>query len=75
MAKAVYATLEEMQQMEFGVTNDVRTINGVRFERLEKDGLYGWAALSDDEKGEMVSWDRVSESEAKELGLVAYGTW
>ncbi len=67
-----YATIDQMQQMEFGVTGNVVTISGCRFELLvSQDGaLFGWAALSDDANGNMVDWDRVSEDEASTLGLL-----
>ncbi len=67
-----YATLDQMQDMEFGVTGDNRLINGTHFERLihrDDPSLYGWAARYDDANGDMIDWDRVSEEEASELGL------
>jgi hypothetical protein len=68
--QTTYATLEQMQQMEFGVTGAERTIDGVAFELLIGDnGLFGWAAKHADSDGNMVDWDRVSEDEAKQLGL------
>ncbi len=65
----MYATLEQMQDMEFGSGNVV-TIQGVRFERLSNGELFGWAARNEDADGNMVDWDRVSENEAQTLGLI-----
>jgi hypothetical protein len=67
-----YATLEQMQDMELGVTGETVIIRGVHFERMVgDDGLFGWAALHIDANGDAVDWDRVSEEEAHELGLLA----
>ena len=65
-----YATLDQMQQMEFGVTGMTRKIGDATFERLEGDrGLYGWAQTYLDDNGYIIDWDRVSEYEACKLGL------
>jgi hypothetical protein len=65
----MYATLEQMQNMEFGNGNVV-TIQGVMFERLSSGELFGWAARNNDVDGNMIDWDHVSEEEAKTLGLI-----
>ncbi len=65
----MYATLEQMQDMEFGNGNVV-TIQGVKFERLEANGVFGWAARNEDADGNMVDWDRVSEDDARNMGLI-----
>ena len=71
IAASRYATLEQMQDMELGVTGVDRIINDCRFELMVgDDGLYGWAALHIDANGDVCDWDRVSEDEARELGLL-----
>ena len=66
-----YATLEQMQQMEFGVTGITRKIEDSTFELLEGDGgLHGWAQTYLDDNGNVADWDRVPEGEARTLGLI-----
>jgi hypothetical protein len=65
-----YATLSQMQDMEFGVTGIQRRINEQLYELLQVGELYGWAAVYEDDNGNPVDWDRVSEVEARELGLI-----
>ena len=65
-----YASIDEAQQMEFGVTGTTRKIDGETFELLEgDDGKFAWAQHINDEKGEMIDWDYVSHNEAIKLGL------
>lgn len=66
----MYATLDQMQNMEFGVTGMIKIIDGEMFELLTgNNGLYGWAHRYNDAEGNMIDWDRVPEAEAKKLGL------
>lgn len=71
--KAKYATLEEMQGMEFGVHGSrVIKVNGVNLEveYLGNSNVGGWAAVFRDEAGNMVDWDRLDVAEAREFGLI-----
>jgi len=65
-----YATLHQMQDMEFGVTGIQRRIDGQLYELLQDGECFGWAAVYEDDNGDPVDWDRISESEARGLGLV-----
>ena len=64
-----YATLRQMQDMEFGVTGIQRRIDEQLYELLQDGECYGWAAVYEDDNGNPVDWDRISEVEAKQLGL------
>lgn len=65
-----YATIEEAQKMEFGVTGETRVIDGDTYEKLVDDESYAWACKYLDDNGDMVDWDYLTESWAKELGLI-----
>ncbi len=66
-----YATLEQMQDMEFGCTGRYATVDGYEYEMLvDRDGeFYGWANKHIDVNGEWTGdWDRVPEEDLNMIG-------
>lgn len=64
-----YATLEEMQKMEFG-THGQKVIGDDLFELVsDGSGCEGWAVIYTDDQGNMIDWDRLPEADAIKLGL------